>query len=245
MDKKPESPALSPVGREPLSVIVAGRIRDAIVSGQLPDGSPLPGEKELGARFEVGRSTVREALRILQAQGLVTGGDRVSTRTPTVNGRGAVSSAAFALENVLRLGQVPLQDLVSLRLLIEQSALALAAARLDDEGRGRAEDAIAEMDAAADDIECFIDADVAFHATLIDAAGNAAYVLVNNVLRGTMAEHLRVALQRAQDLPAVTAKLNREHRAILAAACAGDGSLAAQRVGAHIRDFYEQQVAHD
>jgi DNA-binding FadR family transcriptional regulator len=239
---KPSESLLGPVGREPLSVLVAGRIRDAIVAGELADGAPLPGEKTLGERFGVGRSTVREALRILQAQGLVSGGDRVSTRAPIVNGAGAVSSAAFALENVLRLGQVPLPDLVGMRLLIETAAIAEAAPKLDAATRGRAEDAIAEMEAAGDDVERFIDADVAFHAALIDAAGNAAYVLVNNVLRGTMAGHLRAALEREPERAAVMQRLNGEHRAILEAAAAGDGALAARRMGAHIRDFYEARV---
>lgn len=234
--------ALSEVGREPLSMAVARQLRDAIVSGELADGTSLPSEKALSVRLGVGRSTVREALRILQAQGLVSGGDRVSTRGPTVDGSGTLPSAASALENVVLLGQVPLADLVSLRLLIEQAALEAAAARHDDAALDRAQAALDEMRDAKADVERFHKADVAFHAALIDAAGNGAYSLVANVLRDTTARHLREALE-AEPRPAkVLAQLVDEHDEVLAALRSGHGKKAARLVRAHIETFYDRHI---
>ncbi|MSW51846.1 MAG: GntR family transcriptional regulator, partial [Actinobacteria bacterium] len=59
------------VVRRPVYQQVAAQLRAAILDGELQPGNVLPSERELGERFGVGRTSVREALRALQAQGLV------------------------------------------------------------------------------------------------------------------------------------------------------------------------------
>ncbi len=228
------------VGREPLSMAVARQLRAAIVSGDLSQGTALPSEKDLATRFGVGRSTLREALRVLQSQGLVSGGNNVSTKTPIVSRDGTVSSAASALENLVLLGQLSLTEMLSLRLLIERSALRSVAA--GDADLGQAEEALEEMRRANGDLGVFHEADVAFHAALIDAAGNRAFTLVMGVLRGAMARHLLAALQAEDDPPTVLSRLIEEHESIIEAVRAGDGALAAERVCSHIEGFYEQHL---
>ena len=88
---------------------------------------PLPPERELSERFGVSRTTVREALRALQAQGLVVaGGPTVPLRVthPEALSTGALSEG---LGHLLRLGRVPLLDLVELRCALEGEALRRAA----------------------------------------------------------------------------------------------------------------------
>ncbi|WP_372736541.1 FadR/GntR family transcriptional regulator [Nocardioides sp.] len=228
------------VGREPLSMAVARQLRAAIVSGDLTQGTVLPSEKDLAARFGVGRSTLREALRVLQSQGLVTGGDNVSTKTPTVSGAGSVTSAASALENLVLLGQLSLTEMLSLRLLIERSALRSVAAGAAD--LSQAEAALEQMRRADGDLQLFHEADVAFHAALIDAAGNRAFTLVMRVLREAMQRHLLAALQDEKDPEPVLRRLIGEHEAIIEAVRAGEGDLAAERVCSHIEAFYEQHL---
>ncbi|TYQ00598.1 UNVERIFIED_ORG: regulatory GntR family protein [Nocardia globerula] len=106
---------ITPLSRIPLSLAVSGRLRDAILDGSLPVGESLPTEQELAQAFSVGRSTVREALRVLQAQGLVTGADTVSTARPKVTHENTADSAATALSTAVQVGAVPLPDLVELR----------------------------------------------------------------------------------------------------------------------------------
>ena len=129
--EKPKLFALRAEERAPLSVTVSRRLREAIMSGQIAVGTELPGENELARDLGVGRSTVREALRILQAQGLLSGGDTVSTQRPRVSAEQTMSMAAHTMESALRLGQVPLGDLVRLRLVIEGAAVQEAAARAE------------------------------------------------------------------------------------------------------------------
>jgi GntR family transcriptional repressor for pyruvate dehydrogenase complex len=224
--------------RAPLSVLASRKLREAIVSGRISVGSELPTEKELMQELGVGRSTVREALRILQAQGLLSGGDTVSTQRPRVSAEQTLSSAAQAMENVLWLGQVPLGDLVELRLVIEGAATERAAEANVEAALEQARAALATMRERELDIPTFRDADLRFHRSLVAAAGNGAFPLVMGVLREAIASHLGEALLGVKDVKRTMATLTREHEAIFAAVVRGRGKQARELVTSHIRDFY-------
>jgi GntR family transcriptional repressor for pyruvate dehydrogenase complex len=227
--------------RAPLSVLVSRQLRQAIVSGRVGSGTELPSEKELTQELGVGRSTIREALRILQAQGLVSGGDTVSTRRPRVSTEATLSSAAaLAMENAMRLGQVPLGDLVEVRVVIEGAAVEAAAGAKASALAG-ARDAIAAMKLARNDVDAFRVADLQFHRSLAAAGGNAAFPLVMGVLRTAISSHLGEALHRERDVVATMRALTREHEAIFHAVVAGERERARKLVTKHIRSFYESR----
>ena len=232
--------ALVPTSREPLSIAVSRQLRQAIVSGKITIGTAMPSEKELGQQLGVGRSTVREALRILQAQGLLSGGDTVSTQRPRVSAEKSMSTAADVMENVLRLGQVPLGDIVELRISLERSMVSLAAKRaqtkpavLDD-----AKDALAVMKVKNLDVERFRAADLAFHKGIARATGNAAFPLVMEVLREVISAHLGERLHAVRSSKTAMVDLTREHEEILSAIERGKPEKAAALVEDHIREFY-------
>lgn len=229
--------------RAPLSVLVSRRLREAIMSGEVPLGTSLPSEKELTEQLGVSRSTVREALRILQAQGLLTGGDTISTQRPRVTDEHTVTSAALAIESVLRLGQVPLDDLVELRVLIEGAAFEQAANERAPEALDEARQALAVMKSSSVDVESFRAADLRFHRCLVAASGNVAYGLVMGVLRGAISAHLGEALHRVKDSKATLRELAKEHESILSAVEKGEAKRARALVTEHIRTFYEAQRA--
>ncbi len=233
---------LTPLSREPLCLQVARHLREVIVNGDVGDGAVVPSEKQLAAQLGVGRSTIREALRILQAQGLISGGDSVSTRQPTVTSNGVVPSAAVALENALLLNQVPYADMLALRVLIEQQAVRLAAQRRDPAALAAAADALDRMRLAGADVEAFHQADVDFHEALLAGSGNVAFSLTMDVLRGAAASLLLRALEAEDDLPGVTDALLDEHRAIFRAVQSGDADTAAALVADHIQRFYERRL---
>ncbi len=235
--------AFRPVTRAPLSLLVSRQLREAIVSGELSVGTELPTEKELAEQFQVSRSTIREALRVLQSQGLLSGGDSVSTARPRVSAANTSVSASTALENAVRMGQVPLHDLVELRLLLEGAAVSDPfhdQSALDD-----ARLALAVMQAPGIDVASFHDADVAFHICLAGASGNAAFPLVMTVLRDAIAGHLLGALSAVDDPRPVLAQLAAEHAAILDAIDHGESDRAAALVRSHIWDFYAAELAAD
>ncbi len=226
--------------RAPLSVVVSRQLREQIVSGMVTDGTELPSEKELSQKLGVGRSTVREALRILQAQGLLSGGDTVSTQRPRVSSEQSMATAADVMENVLRLGRVPLDDLVELRLVIEGAAVVQAAARAANakEALAQAGESVLVMEAAYVDVETFRAADVAFHQAIAKAAGNAAYPLVMGVLREAISSHLGETLHKQKDTARSMATLAAEHAAILDAVTSGRSKRARALMESHIHDFY-------
>ncbi len=114
---------------------VADQIRGLIITGELAPGDRLPNETLLARDFGVGRATVREALRVLAAQGLIrtakgaTGGSFVTL--PTVD---SITSLVHANVNVLtEARQVTLEELLEARELVEVPAARLAATRRSEE----------------------------------------------------------------------------------------------------------------
>lgn len=246
---RPSPFSLTAEERAPLSVAVSRRIREAIVTGKVEVGTELPSEKDLARELGVGRSTVREALRILQAQGLLSGGDTVSTHRPRVSAEQALQIAGVTMENVLRLGRIPLGDLIDLRVLIEGAAVEQAAQREAGEAQGVALEetraAIRAMREATQtknvEIDAFRAADLRFHKSLVAASGNLAFPLVMSVLREAISGHLGEALHRERDPRSTMDALTHEHEAILEAVASGKGRRARTLIGDHIRGFYEQR----
>ena len=226
------------VVRRPVYQQVAAQLRAAILDGELGAGDELPSERELCTRFGVGRTSVREALRALQAQGLVVAAG--PTAPLRVTGVEALSDGPVgeAFTALIRLGAVPLGDLIELRRALEGAALAAAAARDPRPDLSAAEDALAAMDAAGADVDAFEVADVAFHLALVEASDNSALRLVMLAVRSSISEHLRAALHRLPDAPAELDRLRAEHAAILAAVRDGRPEDAERLVRDHVRDLY-------
>jgi DNA-binding FadR family transcriptional regulator len=234
-----DSTVFRAVRRAPLSLLVYSQIRDSILSGSLAVGTELPSEKDLAEHFDVSRSTIREAVRILQAKGLLSGGDTVSTARPRVSDALVSTSASEALENALRLGRIPLTDLVELRQVVEGAAVSGASTECLDDARA----ALEIMRAPGVGVAAFHDADVRFHICLAGAGGNTAFSLVMTALRDAIAGHLRDALAAVPDPGPVLARLAAEHAAILDAVDGGAPDRAAALVRAHIWNFYASELA--
>jgi GntR family transcriptional regulator, transcriptional repressor for pyruvate dehydrogenase complex len=228
--------------RAPLSVLVSRQLREAIVSGKLAMGTQMPTEKELSVALGVSRPTVREALRILQAQGILSGGDSVSTARPRVSNEQTSSTAAQAIEAVIRLGNVPLADMIELRVTLEGAAVALAAERKDLAALAEARAALLIMSLRGVDVLQFRHADVAFHRALSVASGNAAFPLVMGALREAILAHLGGALQKTVDSARAMRALAKEHEAILVAVEHGQTKRSKELMSAHIRGFYTRET---
>ncbi len=161
--------------------MVADELRRQILSGELVEGDSLGNEGDLIDRFGVSRPSLREALRILEAEGLITvvrgvlGG--VVVHTP--DQRQTARSAALVLEA----RNVPLADVFDARTIIEPAAVRLLAAsrarkRIAEELR----DLIDEEEAAIEDPGAFGAANARFHRELVGMAGNQTLVIVYEML---------------------------------------------------------------
>jgi GntR family transcriptional repressor for pyruvate dehydrogenase complex len=233
--------SFTPVKRSPVYQQVAAQIRDwlgsAILTGELQAGDPLPTEREFSDSFGVSRASIREALRVLQAQGLVNGSGS-TTRTTVAEGTGG--ALGDALGHLLLLQRASLKDFVGLRCVLESAALKAAASPPDERQLDPARRALEEMSSPGISVDAFDAADVRFHLALAAASGNAAIHLVMLALRESIAEHLLDTLRAVPDQPATFQRLTKEHNEILAAVASGHGDRAAALVQQHIQRFYRQ-----
>jgi DNA-binding FadR family transcriptional regulator len=230
--------ASEPLERRPVYEQVADRLREAILSGELPPGSVLPPERELSERFGVGRTTVREALRALQTKGLaVATGPTSPLRVVAPDGL-TTDPLRDTLVHLLRLGRVPLDDLIGLRIALEGAGAAEAATRAPRPDLTAARDQIAFMRAAGSDLEAFEIADIRFHLELVRASGNEALSIVMLAVRDTVSAALLSHLEALADPVPTLQQLIAEHEAILSAVIDGDGERARRLSGEHLRRFY-------
>ncbi len=151
---------------------VIEQLRDAIASGEWPVGHRIPPEAELSATFEVGRNTVREAVRALAHSGLLE----------VRQGDGTYVRATSELSGALRtLCGRELREVLEVRRTLEVEAARMAAARRSDEDLAALREAEAERDAAVaaaagagpELIGRAARADTDFHLAVVRCSGNA------------------------------------------------------------------------
>lgn len=155
----------------------------AIVGDVYREGAPLPRETELQEKFGASRQTVREAIKVLAAKGMVYARKRAGTFvTPR-------ASWNFLDPDILAWhakGNLPpgiLRDLVEIRRLIEPSAAQFAAERSDLAGLQRIGDALQTMHEFVGQPAHFYEADIEFHLAIFAASGNTLVDRMSTILR--------------------------------------------------------------
>ncbi|WP_292834534.1 FadR/GntR family transcriptional regulator [Microbacterium sp.] len=217
--------------------VVLEKIEADLLGGALGPGDRLPPERELASTLGVGRSSVREALRVLEVMGLI--------RTATGSGpsAGAIVTATphGGLAQLLRL-QVAAQgftipDVYETRLLLEEWAVGhLAGQPGADLAEARA--TLAAMDAEDLSADDFLALDAQFHLRLADAAGNVVVAATMAGLRPMIDGYVRAGVERLPDWSVTADRLRQEHRDVLNAIDSGDADRARRIVRAHISDYY-------
>ncbi|WP_226364843.1 FadR/GntR family transcriptional regulator [Pseudonocardia sp. ICBG162] len=217
--------------------MVLAHVEERLTSGEWRPGDRLPPERELAATLGASRQAVREALRVLQAQGVI----RSQVGTGADSGTVVVPAPARALGRVLALhlavDSFPVDDVTEARVMFERFSAGLAARRRS------ASDLLewtAALDVMDDDLDpaAFSDADIAFHVAIAAAAGNRLVGELTRAIRESVRGMLLDAMQAQGDWPALRERLRAEHREIHTAIADGDGALAADRIEAHIRAFH-------
>jgi len=162
--------------RDPVHVEIARDLGIAIVTGERPVASVLPGEIELSSNLGVARSVIREALRMIAAKGLIESRPRAGTRVR--------ERAAWNLLDPQMLGWMfegaPPRDFVrslfELRLIVEPAGAELAAVKRNAAQLSRMGHALEVMAQQGLHSEEGQHADQQFHATLLEATGNELLV---------------------------------------------------------------------
>lgn len=216
------------------SDVLAAELRERILGGSLAPGRVLPAERQLAADTGMSRPTVREAIRLLQAQGLVEvrRGRDGGAVVRELDGQSVVDS----VEMLIRGRRVRMEALLETRAAIEPQCAALAADRRSDDHLAELDAANAALESAQADLPAFLAANVRWHIAVADAS--------RNELLGAFMRSLSQPLYRStDDEEFVDAAVRRStlhaHQRVTEAIRAGDAPAAGRRMSAHVRAYTE------
>ncbi|PTR23556.1 DNA-binding FadR family transcriptional regulator [Rhodococcus sp. OK519] len=217
------------LSRNLLADQAAEQLRRRLAAGEWEVGAKLPGETTLAVELGVGRSTIREALRMLAGQGMLRArqgsGVFVQRTAPENDGwEGVLQREAIAA-------------VVEVRAAIEIEAARLAAVRATEEDIATMRRALEHRAAAADapDRE-FVDADTAVHRAIVTAAHNPVLAELFDTFVPRVADAMvdMIGLLGLRDRDRPTEPNADEHAALVAAIAAGDVEAAARISRAHL-----------
>ncbi|WP_049758264.1 FadR/GntR family transcriptional regulator [Phenylobacterium zucineum] len=174
--------------------MLASRIRKRIINGELKAGDKLPPEANLITEFEVSRPTIREAIRILESEGLisVSRGARGGARVNAASTELVTRAAGLALQA----RNATLKDIYEARALIEPPAARLAAERRSKQASAALRAHIAVEWAAGEDDVLRAKAVAEFHRILLEECGNVALGMVGTALQAVVEQHMELAYRR-------------------------------------------------
>jgi GntR family transcriptional regulator, transcriptional repressor for pyruvate dehydrogenase complex len=189
-----ESPKSGPATEQAVTAIMA-----MITSGELGPGDRLPAERDLAVRLGLSRSTVREAIRGLKMLRVLDVRHGEGIFITSLNARLLLEVTGFAMQ-LMRDHEV--LEMFELRAILEGAAAALASARISDDQREILALRLSDLDAATTP-DALLEADIAFHAAIAAATGNAMMesLLAMFSARTYRARYLNAGLDLEQALP--------------------------------------------
>lgn len=216
------------------------QLLDAIIAGTLTAGDQLPPEGHLAAEFGVSRLTLREAVRLLQAQGVIV-------QVPGSRHRIAPVAEWTGMDAVVRHARSAGQrqrssiELLEVRVMIETGAAQLAAERRAPEHLDTLESTLRRMveHHGSGDVDAFVDADLEFHDTILRAADNRILIAAMLPLTSMLAE----TRGETSAIPEIREHAIDEHGNLLAAIRSGDPIAARDAMGSHMRQTRDDLVS--
>ena len=238
-DDQRSARTLSPLQVPKASDVLATDLRERILSGEFEMGSALPTERDMVQQTGMSRTTVREALRILEVQGLVT------IRTGRAGGafvqQPGSHSVSDSVDLVIRGRQIKMADLLETREAIEPQCAALAARHRTDEDLTHLDELNERIaEAAQASLADFLEANVDWHTAVADASHNE---LLSGLMRA-----LQKAIYHGTDNEGfvseeVRTTTARAHNAVTRAIRDGDDDAAVRRMSRHVHSYAEAILA--
>jgi GntR family transcriptional regulator, transcriptional repressor for pyruvate dehydrogenase complex len=209
-------------------------VRDIGRAGLRP-GDLLPPERAMLETYDTGRGTLREALRLLEFQGVIAlkpgpGGGPILMNP-------AAAHLAGSLQLLMQLNQAPYREIVAARAALEPVASRLTAGRISAESLADLAGTVAQMRENIDDTDWFRDSGRRFHEVIAWSSGNVLFAYIVDALLGIM--HGTVI--GTEDPGDRRAAVLRAHEEIYAAIAAHDAAAAEQRMREHI-EAYERHA---
>lgn len=196
----------------PLRDVVFQTLREAILRGDLKPGERLM-EMQLAGRLGVSRTPIREAIRMLELEGLAV----------TVPRKGA---------EVARMTEKDMEDVLQIRKCLDELAVSLACDKMTEDQLGQIEEELQVFEESIDsnDVWRVAQADMSFHEAIYMAADNPKLVTFLNTLREQMYRYRVEYLKDVGNYP----RLLREHREIYDGLARRDKEFVVHVMGEHI-----------
>jgi DNA-binding FadR family transcriptional regulator len=228
MASDPSANLFAPISVARASSSIADQIRQAIVTHRLSEGERLPPERELAEQFGVSRVTVRDALRGLEAMGLIEvrvgarGGAFVTAPTGSIVGQ--------TMSDMMMMAAVTPEDIVEARLVVELGTVTLASARATDDDLDALRDLQLAGEAAIAGKTYTREMSWDFHALVARAAHNGAIEGLTHSFRSSLSMH-PIRTREGARAHALSVE---EHGRILDAIVKRDGAAAREEMAKHL-----------
>ncbi|RXH54774.1 FadR/GntR family transcriptional regulator [Granulicella sibirica] len=203
------------------------RFQQMISDGVLGPGTRLPPERELAAHFNVARSSLRQALKVLEIMGVIT----QKVGDGTYLNRDASSVLAVPMEFLFLLDDTSVHELTELRFLMEPALAAKAAERANADDIALLRQSITDLESSKRDRVKLVASDLLFHRAIFQASGNRLTGRLFHTIHRAMLNMIMVTSQLV-DLEHTVAF----HKPILAAIEQRNAKLAAELMTAHLTD---------
>lgn len=211
-----------------ISERIARRLVNYIIDNDLPPGTRLPNERELVESFGVGRTTLREALRLLETRGAIT--IKSGPRGGPVVRRPKPEDLGESLTLILQFSGASLNDILEAREALEPMMARLAAARITDEQLDGVYETIELMQENLGNHDLFLRENARFHAAVAEATGSVVLRTFNDTLKA-IADGAAMGVSYTERRHAAVAKA---HRAIADALKSHDGDAAEEAMLQHV-----------
>jgi GntR family transcriptional regulator, transcriptional repressor for pyruvate dehydrogenase complex len=205
-------------------------IKRLITSGQVGPGEKLPKESRLAAQLGLSRSSLREAVRALTLIGVLDARQGDGTYVTGLGPQLLLEATAFVVDFLL--DPPALLELLEVRRLLEPTATALAAVRIDERDLLRLHECNRRMESASS-VEELVEADDEFHSIIVDAAGQATLASLIKSLAGRT---FRARIWRGLVDERALEQTKRAHAAIYRAIECRDAELARAAATMHITE---------
>jgi GntR family transcriptional regulator, transcriptional repressor for pyruvate dehydrogenase complex len=218
-----------PIVRRKLYELVAERVLEDVSRGLLKPGDGLPTERGLAERYGVGRSTIREALRMLESAGTIESvgsGAFVVARSGNPINRSLAQSLALLVST--RDGDI--RELFEVRKILEVETAGLAADRRTEEDIVGMKAALEEMRIGIGSRERYIAGDLRFHLAVVAASHNRMASHMMEAMRHVM----RRALASIYEIPGSPQRSLEQHAQIFDAVVEGHCDEARDRMRGHL-----------
>lgn len=227
---------LTSTNKQKVYEIIFQKIQHEITSGQYKMGDKLPSERELAVQYSVSRTSIREALRLLELNDLV----EIRQGDGTFIKNNAHQAIQNQLTNVvLKTDRTTLYEMLELRLILESQCAALAALRAtgqDIENIART----LEMMKNTDDKEVGLQADLDFHMAIAKAANNSVLAQLIASFTPHMRNTIEVTRKHRLSSTENITRTFEEHKAIYIAISRGESERAKSLMEDHIRTIRQE-----